>query len=96
MSEYTHIINGKPATSSKKLDVINPATQEKIAEVPVATKEQLDEAVAAARAAFPGWAAKSVDERAEVLNQIASIIEKNLEEYKNVLTAEQGKPLSNA
>ncbi|KAG9089855.1 hypothetical protein FS749_000994 [Ceratobasidium sp. UAMH 11750] len=88
MSEYTHIINGKPVTSSKKLDVINPATQEKIAE--------LDEAVAAARAAFPGWAAKSVDERAEVLNQIASVIEKNLEEYKNMLTAEQGKPLSNA
>jgi len=96
MSEYTHIINGKPATSSKRLDVINPATQEKIAEVPVATKEQLDEAVAAARAAFPAWAAKPVDERAEVLNQIAAVIEKNLDEYKNLLTLEQGKPLSNA
>jgi acyl-CoA reductase-like NAD-dependent aldehyde dehydrogenase len=41
MTEYTHIINGKAVTSSKKIDVINPATQKKIAEVPVATKEQV-------------------------------------------------------
>ncbi|KAF8599944.1 aldehyde dehydrogenase [Ceratobasidium sp. AG-I] len=96
MSAYTHIINGKPATSSKHIDVINPATQKVVAQVPVATKEQLDEAVAAARAAFPSWAAKSFDERAEVLNQIASIVEKNLEEYKSILTSEQGKTLSNS
>jgi acyl-CoA reductase-like NAD-dependent aldehyde dehydrogenase len=41
MTEHTHIINGKPATSPTTLDVINPATQKKIAEVPVATKEQV-------------------------------------------------------
>jgi acyl-CoA reductase-like NAD-dependent aldehyde dehydrogenase len=40
MTEYTHIINGKPVTSSTTLDVINPATQKKITQVPVATKEQ--------------------------------------------------------
>ncbi|KAG9078284.1 hypothetical protein FRC06_008442, partial [Ceratobasidium sp. 370] len=96
MTEYTHIINGKAVTSSQKIDVINPATQQKIAEVPVATKEQLDEAVAAARAALPAWSAKSPDERAEVLNQIAGVIEKNLEEYKKILTSEQGKTLNNA
>ncbi|KAG8684988.1 hypothetical protein FRC08_013352 [Ceratobasidium sp. 394] len=96
MTEYTHVINGKAATSSKKIEVINPATQQKIAEVPVATKEQLDEAVAAARAAYPAWSAKSLDERAEILNQIAGVIEKNIEEYKKILTAEQGKTLGNA
>ncbi|KAB5589902.1 Aldehyde dehydrogenase [Ceratobasidium theobromae] len=96
MTEYTHIINGKPITSPKTLDVINPATQKKIAEVPIATKEQLDEAVAAARAALPGWAAKSEDERAGVLVQIAEIIGKNMEEYKQLLTSEQGKTLSQA
>jgi acyl-CoA reductase-like NAD-dependent aldehyde dehydrogenase len=41
MSQYTHIIDGKPVTSSTTLDVQNPATQKKIAEVPVATKEQV-------------------------------------------------------
>ncbi|KAB5588012.1 hypothetical protein CTheo_8547 [Ceratobasidium theobromae] len=96
MTEYTHIINGKPVISPTTLDVVNPATQKKIAEVPVATKEQLDEAVAAARAALPAWSAKSEDERAEVLLQIASTLEKNIAEYKKTLTSEQGKPLATA
>ncbi|QRV98482.1 aldehyde dehydrogenase family protein [Ceratobasidium sp. AG-Ba] len=95
-TEYTHIINGKVVTSSQKIDVINPATQQKIAEVPVATQEQLDEAVAAARAALPEWSAKSADDRAQVLNQIADIIQKNAAEYQNLLTSEQGKPLKSA
>ncbi|KAF8669004.1 Aldehyde dehydrogenase [Rhizoctonia solani] len=82
MSHYTHIINGKPASSSSTLGVQNPATQRKIAEVPIATKDQLDEAVAAARAALPAWSAKSQDERAQVLEQIAGIIQKNISEYK--------------
>ncbi|CAE6439177.1 unnamed protein product [Rhizoctonia solani] len=96
MTQYVHIINGKPVTSSTTLDVQNPATQKKIAEVPVATKEQLDEAVAAARAALPAWSAKSQDERAQVLEQIAGIIEKNIAEYKQILVSEQGKTLTNA
>ncbi|KAG9120825.1 hypothetical protein FRC07_003529 [Ceratobasidium sp. 392] len=94
MAEYTHTINGKPATSTQKLDVINPGTQQKIAEVPVATKEQLDAAVAAARAAFPTWSATTPDERAATLNKIADVIGKNAEEYQKLITLEQGKPLS--
>ncbi|ELU42215.1 aldehyde dehydrogenase [Rhizoctonia solani AG-1 IA] len=94
MSHYTHIINGKPASSSSTLGVQNPATQRKIAEVPVATKDQLDEAVAAARAALPAWSAKSQDERAQVLEQIAGIIQKNISEYKYILVSEQGKTVS--
>ncbi|KAG9125654.1 hypothetical protein FRC07_006742 [Ceratobasidium sp. 392] len=92
MTEYTHIINGKPATSAQKLDVINPGTQRKVAEVPIATKEQLDETVAAARAALPAWSATPVDERAEILNKIADVIEKNMEEYKQIIMQEQGRP----
>ncbi|QRV84439.1 aldehyde dehydrogenase family protein [Ceratobasidium sp. AG-Ba] len=91
MSEYSHTINGKSVTSPTTLEVINPATQQKIADVPVATKEQLDEAVAAARAAFPGWSATPVDERAAIVNKIADVVEENIEEYKKILTLEQGK-----
>lgn len=47
----------------------------------------------AARAAFPGWSATPVDQRAEVLNKIADIIEKNGEDYKKSITLEQGKPV---
>ncbi|CCO37159.1 putative methylmalonate-semialdehyde dehydrogenase [acylating], mitochondrial Short=MMSDH [Rhizoctonia solani AG-1 IB] len=96
MTEYTHIINGKPAISPTTLSVQNPATQKKIGEVPVATKDQLDEAVAAARAAFPAWSVKSQDERAQVLEQIADIVEKNIGEYKTILVSEQGKTVSQA
>ncbi|KAF8749785.1 aldehyde dehydrogenase family [Rhizoctonia solani] len=96
MSEYTNIINGKPVPSQTTLDVQNPATQKKIAEAPVATKEQLDEAVAAARAALPAWSAKSQDERAHALEEIAKVIENNIPKYKPILVAEQGKTLTNA
>ncbi|CCO32300.1 aldehyde dehydrogenase (NAD+) [Rhizoctonia solani AG-1 IB] len=96
MTEYTHIINGKPVSSQATLDVQNPATQKKVAEVPIATKEQANEAVAAARAALPAWSAKSQDERAQVLEAIAGVIEKNIHEYKSILVSEQGKTLANA
>ncbi|KAG9126749.1 hypothetical protein FRC07_002127 [Ceratobasidium sp. 392] len=96
MAEYTHIINGKSVTSTQKLSVINPGTQEKIAEVPVATKEQLDEAVTAARAALPAWSATTHDERAVILNQVADVIQNHAEEYHKLITLEQGKPLSSS
>ncbi|CUA67302.1 hypothetical protein RSOLAG22IIIB_07343 [Rhizoctonia solani] len=96
MFDYTHIINGEAITSSKKISIFNPAKLQKIAEVPVATKEQLDEAVSAAREAFPSWSAKSYEERAEVLLKIALVIEQNMQEYKQILTSEQGKTLADA
>ncbi|EUC62628.1 NAD-dependent aldehyde dehydrogenase family protein [Rhizoctonia solani AG-3 Rhs1AP] len=96
MFDYTHIINGEALTSSRKMSVINPANLQKIAEVPVATKEQLDEAVSAARNAFPSWSAKSHEERAKKLFKMALVIEQNLQEYKQILTSEQGKTLADA
>jgi acyl-CoA reductase-like NAD-dependent aldehyde dehydrogenase len=56
----------------------------------------LDEAVAAARAALPAWSAKSQDERAQVLEAIAGVIEKNIHEYKSILVSEQGKTVRRA
>ncbi|KAH7335022.1 Aldehyde/histidinol dehydrogenase [Rhizoctonia solani] len=96
MSDYTHIIDGKVVTSPGKMSVINPASLQNIAEVPVATKEQLDEAVFAARKAFPAWSAKSQEERAEVLLKMALVIEDNMQEYKRILTSEQGKTVRDA
>ncbi|QRV85159.1 aldehyde dehydrogenase family protein [Ceratobasidium sp. AG-Ba] len=93
-SEYTHIINGKPVTSSTFLDVMNPATQKIIAKVPIATQAQVDETVAAAQAAFEGWANTPVDERAMILNKIADAIIQNADEYQKLITLEQGRPTS--
>nr|WP_230415865.1 aldehyde dehydrogenase family protein [Micromonospora tarapacensis] len=54
-----HWINGEvvPAGSADTTSVVNPATGEIVAEVPAGTTADVDRAVAAARAAFPGWAA---------------------------------------
>lgn len=89
---FSNIINGKPASSERLAKVNNPATGAFLADVPIATTEQLDECVAAARAAQPAWAAKSYEERGAVLNKIADELENNAEVYKQLLTAEQGKP----
>jgi acyl-CoA reductase-like NAD-dependent aldehyde dehydrogenase len=92
----TMTIGGKPVFSSAFFDAINPATEEVIAKVPDATREQLDQAVAAARAAFPAWAAKPVAERQGLVALIAKTLMKNIDELSRMLTREQGKPLASA
>jgi acyl-CoA reductase-like NAD-dependent aldehyde dehydrogenase len=91
---FFNIINGKPVSSDQLNKLHNPATGAFLADVPVATSEQLDECVAAARAAQRAWGAKSFEERAVVLNTLADELERNAELYSQLLTAEQGKPVS--
>ena len=74
--------------------VLNPATGEVAGEAPNATAADLDRAVAAARAAQPGWAALPDEERAEACRAIAAMLEANAEELARLLTLEQGKPLN--
>ena len=76
--------------------VVNPATGGQIADVPLATKEDLDEALAAADKAFPIWRAKTVDERAAILHKTADLIRQRADEIATLLTTEQGKPLAEA
>lgn len=94
--KYAHIIDGKPAFSDTTTAIVNPATGGYLGEAPIATPEQLDQAISSARRAFPSWASKSYDERASVLFEIARIIEKGVDGYKKSLTAEQGKPHQDA
>jgi len=93
MFETNMLINGKAVASDTTFPVINPATEEAIAQCPQATTAQLDEAVAAARAALPAWSAQSMDSRREIILKIADRLEQNLPELAQILSAEQGKPL---
>jgi acyl-CoA reductase-like NAD-dependent aldehyde dehydrogenase len=93
---YTSTINGQEVTSPETAPVYNPATREVIAEVPVTTRAQLDEAVAAARAAFPAWAARPVSERQAIVSAIGDRMEEHAEEFMALLTREQGKPRAGA
>ncbi|MBI1262007.1 MAG: aldehyde dehydrogenase family protein [Rhizobiales bacterium] len=93
---YKLLIGGKLVDGDQTMDVLNPATEEVLAKCPRASKAQLDQAVAAAKSAFPAWSKTSIDERKKVLNGIADIIEKNSDELARLLTQEQGKPLADA
>lgn len=96
MSEYKMLINGQMVVSEDKMSVINPSTGETIVECPRGTKQHINDAVAAAKAAYPAWAARPQSERAALLNKLADKIEARTDEIARVLTSEQGKPLAEA
>jgi acyl-CoA reductase-like NAD-dependent aldehyde dehydrogenase len=96
MSEYKLLINGALVEGDATLDVVNPATEELVATCSRASKAQLDQAVAAAKAAFPAWSKTTMDERRKVLLAIADVIQANASDLARLLTQEQGKPLGDA
>ncbi len=96
MAEYSLLINGALVAGDATMDVINPATEEVLCAAPRASEAQLDQAVAAAKAAFPAWSKTPLDERKAVVNKIADAIEANAEGLARLLTQEQGKPIGDA
>lgn len=91
---FTHTINGEGKTSNRFDTIINPSTGQGFAKAPLATPEQLESTVTAARAAFRGWAARSFEERAGLLNTLAAAMRARVDELSQLLTREQGKPLA--
>jgi aldehyde dehydrogenase (NAD+) len=94
--DFTMTIGGKGVAGAGSFDVLNPANEQVIAKAPDASREQLDEAVAAARKAFPAWAATPIARRKELLLAMAGVIAANGEALKRLLTTEQGKPHADA
>ena len=78
------------------LTVVNPATEQPVAELDEAGIEETDAAVAAARAAFPAWAAVPPSQRARLLRELASAVEAHAEELALLETRNVGKPVSDA
>ena len=64
-----HLINGQSVAGKDYFETINPATQEVLAEVAAGGEEEVNAAVAAAKAAFPAWANKPAAERAKLIEQ---------------------------
>ena len=96
MAEYKLLIDGRLVDGAAVMDVLNPATEEVLARCPRGSAEQLDEAVAAAQAAFPAWMRTSIAERRTLILKFADSIEVQAEDLARLLTQEQGKPLSEA
>lgn len=89
--DYTMTINGLAVANDTTMAVINPATEDKIAEVPDASREQLDAAVAAAEMAFPAWSARPIAERQAMVAAIGTCLDENKNELSRIITLEQGK-----
>lgn len=82
------------ATDGTKIDVTNPFDNQVIATIPSLEKSQVIDAVAIAHKAQIDWAQKTANERAAILNNWADLIDQNKEDLATIMTAEQGKPLT--
>lgn len=99
--KYTHVrnfINGQfvEASSQKALDIISPVDGSLLSKVPLSTTKDLDEAVKAAKAAFPIWSKTPIKERVQVFYRYKYLLEKNLKELAELVQEENGKTYSEA
>ena len=76
--------------------VLNPATEERIAELPAAGVEETDAAVARARAAYPAWRAVAPGDRARLLRRLATLVEEHAGELALLETRNVGKPIADS
>ncbi len=79
---------------TQKMDIVNPATEASVGTLALGTGEDVDRAVAAAKAAFPAWAATPVAERAALIARIAEIYRARFEEMAQAITTEMGAPIT--
>jgi len=96
MEAFHLIIDGQLKPGSMTMEVINPATGKLLADCPRADAEQLNDAVAAAKRAFPAWAKLTYAARRTMIHAISDGLAARLDEFAQLLTAEEGMPLHEA
>ncbi|MFD1927243.1 CoA-acylating methylmalonate-semialdehyde dehydrogenase [Sporosarcina siberiensis] len=98
VKELGHFINGEivAGTSGKFSDVFNPSLGAVIAKVPIATKEEVQLAIAKAKAAFPAWRAQSVGKRVEIVMKFRQMMTERIDELIDIICLESGKTVEDA
>src|SRR5580704_2620355 len=86
-------IGGEFVTTAGRLPTVNPATGGVLAEAPLATEREVNDAVGAARRAFPGWRAVPPTRRARLLWDLADRLEQHADELATIEVLDNGKPL---
>lgn len=94
--DYRLLIDGRLVAGAGTLEVVNPATARPFATAPRADAALAEQAIAAARRAFTGWARLSYAERGGCLTRLGDAIEARRDDFARLLTQEQGKPLPQA
>jgi 5-carboxymethyl-2-hydroxymuconic-semialdehyde dehydrogenase len=92
--QIQHLINGVSVPGTDYFETLNPATQEVLAEVARGGEREIDAAVAAAKAAFPAWAAKPAAERAALLRKLGDLIAKHVPEIAQTETRDTGQVIA--
>src|SRR5690242_9955040 len=95
-AELKLFVNGAWRAGEDHQAVLNPATGQAQAQVPLATAADLDEALAAADRGFNLWKATDVEQRAAILHKAADLIRERADRIATLMTLEQGKPLVEA
>lgn len=98
LHQLHHFVNGEKVagTSGRFGDVFNPSLGEKSADVPLASKSEVEDAIAVAEAAFPGWAATSVLQRSRVMSRMVHLMYKHQHELAELVCQEHGKVIEDA
>jgi lactaldehyde dehydrogenase/glycolaldehyde dehydrogenase len=96
MEQYAMYIAGEWVSGAEAMPVLNPATNEAFASVPVASADQVAAALEAARGAQRAWARKTGVERGDILRRWAALIDEDREALARIISREEGKPLQEA
>jgi acyl-CoA reductase-like NAD-dependent aldehyde dehydrogenase len=93
--DYSMVIGGAWAESEsgERAEATSPATGDSLGTVPQGTREDAQQAIAAANAAWREWAALSAFDRAAAMNRVADLVEERRDDLARTLTLDQGKPL---
>ncbi|WP_299922433.1 aldehyde dehydrogenase family protein [uncultured Pelagimonas sp.] len=93
MTDFTMTIDGNPVSATGTFDVINPSTGGSAGQCPSGTAEDVNAAIAAAKAAFASWRWESDHTRSQACRDMARVLGEHAEELAVLLSTEQGKPL---
>jgi 5-carboxymethyl-2-hydroxymuconic-semialdehyde dehydrogenase len=89
-----HLINGRPVAGRNYFETVNPATQETLAEVAAGGEVEVNAAVAAAKDAFPAWAALPAPQRAKLVRKLGELIAAHVPELSRTETDDTGQVIS--
>ncbi|MGE8360985.1 CoA-acylating methylmalonate-semialdehyde dehydrogenase [Pseudomonas sp.] len=97
MSHISHLINGeRVAGTGRTTDVFNPSTGEATKKLALADRATIDQAVAAAKAAFPAWRNTPPAKRAQIMFRFKNLLEQNEEKIAQLISEEHGKTIEDA
>jgi acyl-CoA reductase-like NAD-dependent aldehyde dehydrogenase len=90
--KFYNTVDGKQRGSKEIHHGVNPSTGEELWDVPIATEQDFNEAVASAKKAFPAWRDTPIEKRKELLLKYADLCGQHAEEFTTLLCKESGKP----